>query len=60
MGPEILHNIHKGRDNPEDYNVRAVDVWAAGVMLVVALLGAFPFDHTRQHVEATDSEVDLW
>eukprot|EP00884_Botryococcus_braunii_P019410 jgi/Botrbrau1/6152/Bobra.331_2s0042.1 len=60
MGPEILHNLNKGVSNPEDYNVRAVDVWAAGVMLVVALLGAFPFDHSSQHVTATDSEVDLW
>ena len=45
----------------EDYDPRSTDVWAAGVMLVVTLLGAFPFDHTQSHSPGTtDDEVDLW
>ena len=33
----------------------------AGVMAVVMLLGAFPFDHARQHEGAVDDEaLDLW
>lgn len=45
----------------EDYDPRRTDVWAAGVMLVVTLLGAFPFDHTANHTAGTtDDELDLW
>lgn len=45
----------------EDYDPRRTDVWAAGVMLVVTLLGAFPFDHTKAHNPGTtDDELDLW
>ena len=45
----------------EDYDPRSTDVWAAGVMLVVSLLGAFPFDHTQMHNPGTtDDELDLW
>ena len=45
----------------EDYDPRRTDVWAAGVMLVVSLLGAFPFDHTHTHTPGTtDDELDLW
>ena len=32
----------------EAYDPRSCDVWAAGVFLCVALLGAFPFDHTKE------------
>ena len=45
----------------EDYDPRRTDVWAAGVMLVVTLLGAFPFDHTANNTAGTtDDELDLW
>jgi len=28
------------------YDGRSVDVWASGILLLVMLLGSFPFDHT--------------
>ena len=45
----------------EDYDPRETDVWAAGVMLVVCLLGAFPFDHSQAAVPGTtEDETNLW
>lgn len=37
-------------------------MWAAGVFLCVALLGAFPFDHTKEvHLRGLEAEeLDLW
>lgn len=50
-----------------DHTARAADTaerpgcGCAGVMAVVMLLGAFPFDHARQHEGAVDDEaLDLW
>lgn len=62
MSPELLHNgIANTEGRLEDYDPRRTDVWAAGVMLVVTLLGAFPFDHTKAHNPGTtDDELDLW
>lgn len=38
-----------------------MDVWAAGVMMVVALLGAFPFDHTTHHdANTTEAQIEIW
>ena len=36
--PELLHG--------DTYEATAVDVWASGVLLVVSLLGAFPWVRT--------------
>ena len=59
MSPELLHNNKEEARKP--YDPRTVDVWASGVMMVVALLGAFPFDPSRQHhTDLHDAEVDLW
>ena len=37
--PELLHG--------DTYEATAVDVWASGVLLVVSLLGAFPWVRIR-------------
>ncbi|KAK9809102.1 hypothetical protein WJX72_009377 [[Myrmecia] bisecta] len=59
MSPELLHNGKEEVRKP--YDPRTVDVWASGVMMVVALLGAFPFDPSRHHhTDLHDAEVDLW
>lgn len=36
-------------------------MWAAGIMLTVCLLGAFPFDHSAANIPgSTEDELDLW
>ncbi|KIY94189.1 hypothetical protein MNEG_13773, partial [Monoraphidium neglectum] len=46
MGPELI----SGRSG---YDGKKVDVWAAGVMLYVLLLGAFPFEMEDENYEST-------
>lgn len=60
MSPELLRNQSKDKTLKE-YDPRSVDVWASGVLLLVSLCGAFPWDHTRQHDNFNDDqELDLW
>ena len=61
MSPELLRNRDQEGGHPKAYDPRSVDVWASGVMLIVSLCGAFPFDHMRAHEGFTDdAELDLW
>ena len=42
----------------QGYDGRSVDVWASGILLLVMLLGSFPFDHT-EHPDPNTSEAHL-
>lgn len=52
MSPEQLDK----QEVKHGYNGAAVDVWAAGVLLVIMLLGKFPFDHIK-HSDANSPEA---
>ena len=54
MSPELINN----RNGAKGYDGRHVDVWASGVLLIVMLLGAFPFDHI-EHPDPNTSEAHL-
>ena len=64
MSPELLRPdgaVERGT-KAESYDPRSADCWAMGVFLCVTLLGAFPYDHTRDaHVRGLAAEeLDLW
>lgn len=54
MSPELI-NTNSGQ---KGYDGRSVDVWASGILLLVMLLGSFPFDHT-EHPDPNTSEAHL-
>lgn len=54
MSPELINS----RNGVRGYDGRSVDVWASGVLLIVMLLGTFPFDHT-EHPDPNTSEAHL-
>ncbi len=56
MSPELIH-AKPGEAN-KGYDGRSVDVWASGILLLVMLLGSFPFDHT-EHPDPNTSEAHL-
>mmetsp|Transcript_20348 Transcript_20348/g.56393 ORF Transcript_20348/g.56393 Transcript_20348/m.56393 type:complete len:457 (-) Transcript_20348:375-1745(-) len=41
MSPEVI----RARDTKSGYDPKSSDIWSAGVLLYVMLLGSFPFDH---------------
>lgn len=54
MSPELINS----RNGVRGYDGKSVDVWASGVLLIVMLLGTFPFDHT-EHPDPNTSEAHL-
>lgn len=54
MSPELINQGNKEKG----YDGRSVDVWASGILLLVMLLGSFPFDHT-EHPDPNTSEAHL-
>lgn len=54
MSPELINQGAKDKG----YDGRSVDVWASGILLLVMLLGSFPFDHT-EHPDPNTSEAHL-
>ena len=54
MSPELINS----RNGAKGYDGQSVDVWASGVLLIVMLLGAFPFDHI-EHPDPNTSEAHL-
>ena len=41
MSPEVI----RARETKSGYDPKSSDIWSAGVLLYVMLLGSFPFDH---------------
>lgn len=54
MSPELINT----KNGQKGYDGRSVDVWASGILLLVMLLGSFPFDHT-EHPDPNTSEAHL-
>ena len=54
MSPELINN----KNGKVGYDGRSVDVWASGILLLVMLLGSFPFDHI-EHPDPNTSEAPL-
>jgi serine/threonine protein kinase len=55
MSPELITANGKG------YDGRSVDIWASGVLLIVMLLGQFPFDHIENpDPNSKDAQDEVW
>lgn len=57
MSPEVI----TAREKNQGYDARGNDIWSAGVLLFVMLLGSFPFDH-EEHPDPNSSEAqqEVW
>jgi len=58
MAPEILETrTPDGRDH--NYDPAMADVYAAGIMLLAMLVGAFPYDHASGS-DIVTAEREVW
>ena len=57
MAPEVINTSNKEKG----YNAQMVDVWASGVLLIVMLLGQFPFDHLQNpDPNSSEAHLEVW
>ena len=55
MAPELIHSTKGG------YDGKQVDVWASGILLVVMLIGQFPYDHIQNpDPNSTEAHHEVW
>ncbi len=57
MSPELINS----RNDQKGYDGKLVDVWAGGVLLIVMLLGTFPYDHTENpDPNSQEAHLEVW
>ncbi|KAK9808852.1 hypothetical protein WJX72_005109 [[Myrmecia] bisecta] len=57
MSPELIHS----RNDTKGYDAQSVDVWAGGVLLIVMLVGRFPFDHLdHPNPQTYEAHMEIW
>lgn len=57
MAPELIHS----RNGATGYDGKQVDVWASGILLIVMLLGTFPYDHIENpDPNTTAAHEEVW
>ena len=57
MAPELIHS----RNGEHGYDGKQVDVWASGILLIVMLLGTFPYDHIENpDPNTTEAHEEVW
>lgn len=57
MAPELIHS----RNGEHGYDGRQVDVWASGILLIVMLLGTFPYDHIdNPDPNTAEAHEEVW
>ena len=57
MSPELIHS----RDGGHGYDGKQVDVWASGILLLVMLLGTFPYDHiVHPDPNSVEAHEEVW